>query len=75
VPGVSASLQLPVPKFVTILRDQHTDAEVNLLVMQEFGMPCVVKPALGGSSVGVTVVRECLRGVREALRWRPFSAT
>jgi D-alanine-D-alanine ligase len=61
------SLQLPVPKFVTILRDRFTDAEVNVLVMQEFGLPCVVKPALGGSSVGVTVVRSA-EGLREALR-------
>lgn len=62
-----ASLAIPVPKFLTILRNQFTDAEVKLLIMQEFGLPCVIKPASGGSSVGVTVVHDALE-LREALQ-------
>lgn len=61
------SLSIPIPKFITLLRDQFTDAEVNQLIMQKFGLPCVVKPALGGSSVGVTIVHDAL-GLRDALR-------
>lgn len=61
------SLSIPIPKFITLLRDQFTDAEVHQLIMQKFGLPCVVKPALGGSSVGVTIVYDAIE-LREALR-------
>jgi D-alanine-D-alanine ligase len=59
-------LGIPIPKFLTVMRDQFTDAEVTVLVMQEFGLPCVVKPALGGSSVGVTIVHDA-QMLRDAL--------
>lgn len=61
-----AQLGIPIPKFLTVMRDQFTDAEMNVLVMQQFGLPCVVKPALGGSSVGVTIVQDMVM-LREAM--------
>ena len=34
------------------------DAESAGMLIETLGLPCVVKPSLGGSSVGVTIVRE-----------------
>lgn len=48
---------LPVPPFVTVDRCGG-EARAAEVVEGEIGLPCIVKPSLGGSSVGVTAVRD-----------------
>ncbi len=58
---------LPIAHSVTF--DQHGPRAADLIA-QVVGLPCVIKPARGGSSVGVTIVREqdcLLAAVEEAL--------
>ena len=42
---------IPMPKGVTLFRGESTLSD------EELPLPCVVKPACGGSSVGVTIAR------------------
>jgi D-alanine-D-alanine ligase len=51
---------LPIPDHVVAARGGGFDADAAL---ERLGLPLVVKPAVGGSSVGITIVRR-----REALR-------
>lgn len=58
---------LPVPPHVVIRRDDPLD---QTGVVRELGLPLVVKPVVGGSSVGVSIVRsegELLAAVELAL--------
>jgi D-alanine-D-alanine ligase len=47
---------IPTPKWVQLDAAQRSSAEKT--VMDAVGMPCVVKPACEGSTIGVTIVRE-----------------
>ena len=56
---------IPMPKGVTLLRFENTVSE------EELPLPCVVKPACGGSSVGVTIAKtadERAEAIKEALK-------
>ena len=56
---------IPMPKGVTLIRGESTVSD------EELPLPCVVKPACGGSSVGVTIAKtpeEREAAVREAFR-------
>ncbi len=53
-----AARGLPVPTFIPILQGAQPIAEAVARIEREIGIPCVVKPALCGSSVGVTMIRE-----------------
>jgi D-alanine-D-alanine ligase len=57
------ALGLPVPACVII---RAGDADAPGRIAQSVGVPCVVKPSTGGSSVGVAIVREADR-LAEAL--------
>jgi D-alanine-D-alanine ligase len=46
---------IPTPKWVPLKASQRTSA--GDLVRSEVGLPCVVKPACEGSTIGVSVVR------------------
>lgn len=52
------SLGVPVPEFMTLDRREMPEAEIAARILDRLDLPCVVKPALGGSSVGVTIVRD-----------------
>lgn len=45
---------LPIPDFILARRGRHTDPGET---ERRLGMPLVVKPVVGGSSVGITIVR------------------
>ena len=47
-----------MPRGVSVMRDEFEDNELEYVkwVMDEVGLPMVIKPACGGSSVGVTIV-------------------
>lgn len=45
---------IPTPKGITMLRENREDDASKL----PFSLPCVVKPCCGGSSIGVTIVRD-----------------
>jgi D-alanine-D-alanine ligase len=45
---------LPIPEFIVARRGHPVDLAA---VVQRLGMPVVVKPVVGGSSVGITIVR------------------
>ena len=49
-----------MPKGITLLRDDFDGNELDYAksVLEEVGLPMVVKPACGGSSVGVSIVTE-----------------
>lgn len=47
---------LPVPEFVAVDRASLIDPATTIEILDTIGVPCVVKPANGGSSVGVTIV-------------------
>lgn len=51
-----ASRGLPVPRFVPLQSGLLRREEEVALVLERIGVPCVVKPALCGSSVGLTIV-------------------
>ena len=46
---------IPVPPYVIYHRNDSTDVDA---CANQLGMPLVVKPVVGGSSVGMTIVRE-----------------
>jgi D-alanine-D-alanine ligase len=46
--------ELPVPRYVVAHKNQPVDSEACL---EQLGLPIVVKPVQGGSSVGMTIVR------------------
>jgi D-alanine-D-alanine ligase len=46
---------LPIPEYVVAQRSAGIDPEA---VVNRLGLPLVVKPVVGGSSVGITVVRQ-----------------
>jgi len=56
---------LPIPAYVVSRRSEGIDPEA---VLNRLGLPLVVKPVVGGSSVGITIVRhaEMLRKAVEA---------
>lgn len=47
-----------MPRGVSVMRDEFEDSELEYVkrLMDEVGLPMVIKPACGGSSVGVTIV-------------------
>ena len=45
---------LPVPAYFTFHRNDHVDADTCI---NQLGLPLVVKPVVGGSSVGMSIVR------------------
>lgn len=65
--AVLAARGLPVPPFRTLDARSIADPVAMMDVMDSIGFPCVVKPALGGSSVGVSIVSDGNR-LGEALR-------
>ncbi len=66
-----AAARLPSARYLT-LRDGHSIAAFADAAEREFGLPCFVKPANMGSSVGVSKCRtraELVAGVEHALRF------
>jgi D-alanine-D-alanine ligase len=59
---------LPIPDYRVVRRADALDPDA---LIQQLGLPLVIKPAVGGSSVGITLVRrpEDLRAALEAA-WR-----
>ncbi len=47
---------IPTPRWLAVESSQLVGAAQRVLI--ELGLPCVVKPACEGSSIGVTIVRE-----------------
>ncbi len=65
-----------MPKGVTLLRDDFdgNEAAYARTVLEKVGLPMVVKPACGGSSVGVSIVQreeELLPAIELALQYEP----
>ncbi len=56
---------LPIPDYLVVHRGEGIDPDA---VVKRLGLPLVIKPVVGGSSVGITIVRrpETLRGAVEA---------
>ncbi len=52
-----AARGLPVPKFIPLDRAASGELGAARRVLEELGLPCVIKPSLGGSSVGVGMAR------------------
>ncbi len=48
---------VPTPKSFHFRKGDHTTAEVNILIEQQFGYPAVVKPNDQGSTVGLTICK------------------
>jgi D-alanine-D-alanine ligase len=46
---------IPTPKWVPLRKNGQTDAK---RIISEIGLPCIVKPACEGSTIGVTVVKQ-----------------
>jgi D-alanine-D-alanine ligase len=60
---------IPTPAYITIHRDDGSKVETCL---ERIGLPLVIKPAKGGSSIGMAIVktRDILEpAIREALRY------
>ena len=58
---------IPCPKGITISREDTIDEEL----LHDVRFPCVVKPACGGSSIGVSIVEneiDFLQALSEALK-------
>lgn len=47
---------LPTPAFLPLQRGWICNAEAAKMIRERLGLPCVIKPALCGSSVGLTIV-------------------
>lgn len=65
-----------MPRGVTLLRDDFDGNELSYAasVLKDVGIPMVVKPACGGSSVGVSIVKseeELLPAIELALSYEP----
>ncbi|MDW8046096.1 MAG: D-alanine--D-alanine ligase family protein [Chloroflexota bacterium] len=63
---------IPVPRYLVIRAWEADDAAACHAVEQRIGYPCFVKPANGGSSVGVSLVRsreELPRALRAAFAY------
>jgi D-alanine-D-alanine ligase len=65
-----------MPKGMTLLRDDYNGSEEEYAasVLREIGLPMVIKPACGGSSVGVSIVKteaELLPALELALSYEP----
>ena len=59
---------IPAPKGISMTRDTREDDVTKL----ELTLPCVVKPCCGGSSIGVTIVRnadEFKAALDDAFKW------
>ena len=56
---------LPIPDYLVVHRGEGIDPDA---VVQQLGLPLVIKPVVGGSSVGITIVRrpDGLRSAVEA---------
>ncbi len=46
---------IPTPKWIALREHEPTDPES---LLERIGLPCIVKPACEGSTIGVTVVKE-----------------
>ncbi|MBI1784385.1 D-alanine--D-alanine ligase, partial [Candidatus Sumerlaeota bacterium] len=69
-----AARGLPVPPFMPILREAQCEGKAAGRILEEIGIPCVIKPSLCGSSVGVTIVREeaqLVPALRSAFEYGP----
>lgn len=53
-----AARGLPVPRFLPLEAARQPEETLARQILEKIGLPCVVKPALCGSSVGLTIVRE-----------------
>ena len=63
-----ATAGVPTPKGITMTKESRVD-DVSKLPLR---LPCVVKPCCGGSSIGVTIVREeaeFIKALDEAFLW------
>ena len=63
-----AAHKIPTPMGITLSKKERGDADKKAAIHY----PCVVKPACGGSSVGVTIVRDPSRleeALEEAFHW------
>jgi D-alanine-D-alanine ligase len=60
-----AQAGLPIPDYVVVRRDARLDPDA---ICNRLGLPLVVKPVVGGSSVGITIARspEDLRAAADA---------
>ena len=59
---------IPCPKGITLTKENCSEKLEHLALF----LPCVVKPCCGGSSIGVTIVRnreEFQKALEEAFRW------
>lgn len=59
---------IPTPKGVSMARDSREDDPARL----QLSLPCIVKPCCGGSSIGVTIVRDketFSAALDEGFRW------
>ena len=53
-----AGLGMPIPRFVALDRRISPEELAPEAIASQVGLPCVIKPALGGSSVGVSIVEK-----------------
>ncbi len=69
-----AARGLPIPRFVALDRRSAASGDFQAVLERGFSFPYVVKPALGGSSVGVRIARthaELVEGLHEAWEMGP----
>lgn len=50
-------LGIPTADWFEFLLDQHSEQQVNERINSEINYPCIIKPALGGSTVGLTLLK------------------
>lgn len=55
------SLGIPISPFITLHHADYDLAAAERYIEQELGYPCVIKPSLCGSSVGITITQEAHR--------------
>jgi D-alanine-D-alanine ligase len=72
---VVKSLKIPQAEHLTFTPDELTDiSDAMKSIRYRIGYPCVIKPAVGGSSVGITKVsnkKELQAALEEAMRHSP----
>jgi len=70
---VAKSLKIPQGEYMVFKQDELTNAAViNRKIRTKIGYPCFVKPAAGGSSIGITKVKskdELEEAIATALRY------
>lgn len=51
-------LEVPTPDWFEFVLDQHTEQQVSERIASEISYPCIIKPACGGSTVGLTLLKD-----------------